>query len=109
MATAIAASRKDAKEQKPLPAPNSDFYTITDDLTAEERTLVKQVRAFMETNVAPVINKYWADDAFPFEVLPAFKELNIGGRRRYSSCREGGRPKRCSGLWAWGSGCSTTR
>src|SRR5258707_2670428 len=33
----------------------------------------------METNVAPVINKYWADDAFPFEVLPAFKELNIGG------------------------------
>jgi glutaryl-CoA dehydrogenase len=48
-------------------------------LTAEERTLVKQVRAFMETNVAPVINKYWADDAFPFELLPAFKELNIGG------------------------------
>src|SRR5258707_11520498 len=33
----------------------------------------------METNVAPVINKYWADDAFPFELLPAFKELNIGG------------------------------
>jgi alkylation response protein AidB-like acyl-CoA dehydrogenase len=79
MATATAASRKDTKEPKPLPVPNSDFYTITDALTAEERTLVKQVRAFMETNVAPVINKYWADDAFPFEVLPAFKELNIGG------------------------------
>src|SRR3981189_3386217 len=79
MATATAASRQDAKERKPLPAPNSDFYTITDALTAEERTLVKQVRAFMETNVAPVINKYWADDAFPFELLPAFKELNIGG------------------------------
>ncbi len=79
MATATAASRQDAKERKPLPAPNSDFYTITDALTAEERTLVKQVRAFMETNVAPVINKYWADDAFPFELLPAFKALNIGG------------------------------
>jgi glutaryl-CoA dehydrogenase len=79
MATATAASRQDAKERKPPPAPNSDFYTITDALTAEERTLVKQVRAFMETNVAPVINQYWADDAFPFEVLPAFKELNIGG------------------------------
>jgi alkylation response protein AidB-like acyl-CoA dehydrogenase len=79
MATATAASRKDAKEPKPLPAPNSDFYTITDALTAEERTLAKQVRTFMETNVAPVINKYWADDAFPFELLPAFKELNIGG------------------------------
>src|SRR5712671_5744508 len=79
MATATAASRQDAKERKPLPAPNSDFYGIADSLTAEERTLVKQVRAFMETKVAPVINKYWADDAFPFELLPAFKELNIGG------------------------------
>jgi alkylation response protein AidB-like acyl-CoA dehydrogenase len=79
MATATVASRKDANERKPLPAPNSDFYGIADALTAEERTLVKQVRAFMETKVAPVINKYWADDAFPFELLPAFKELNIGG------------------------------
>src|SRR5882672_3830355 len=79
MATATAASRQDAKERKPLPAPNSDFYTITDALTAEERTLVKQVRAFMETNFAPVINTYWADDAFPIELLPAFKEMNIGG------------------------------
>ena len=33
----------------------------------------------METKVAPIINKYWADDAFPFELLPAFKELGIGG------------------------------
>jgi glutaryl-CoA dehydrogenase len=79
MATATVASRKDAKERKPPPAPNSDLYTIMDALTVEERTLVKQVRTFMETNVAPVINKYWADDAFPFELLPAFKELNIGG------------------------------
>jgi alkylation response protein AidB-like acyl-CoA dehydrogenase len=79
MATATVASREDAKERKPPPAPNSDLYTIMDALTAEERTLVKQVRTFMETNVSPVINKYWADDAFPFELLPAFKELNIGG------------------------------
>jgi glutaryl-CoA dehydrogenase len=37
------------------------------------------VRAFMETKVAPVITKYWVDDAFPFELLPAVKELGIGG------------------------------
>jgi hypothetical protein len=36
---------------------------------------VKQVRAFMESKVAPIINKYWVDDAFPFELLPAFKNL----------------------------------
>jgi hypothetical protein len=34
---------------------------------------------FMEAKVAPIITKYWVDDAFPFEILPAIKELNIGG------------------------------
>jgi alkylation response protein AidB-like acyl-CoA dehydrogenase len=33
----------------------------------------------MEAKVAPVITKYWVDDAFPFELLPAVKELGIGG------------------------------
>ena len=64
---------------KALPKPNSDFYQLAETLNAEELALVKQVRAFMESKVAPIINKYWADDAFPFELLPAFKELNIGG------------------------------
>jgi len=81
MATAISDIKqsKDAKQPKPLPAPNSDFYQLAETLNAEELALVKQVRAFMESKVAPIINKYWADDAFPFELLPAFKELNIGG------------------------------
>src|SRR4029077_3998973 len=64
---------------KPLPAPNSDFYQLADTLNAEEHALLKQVRAFMETKVAPIINKYWVEDAFPFELLPAIKELNLGG------------------------------
>ncbi|HUA83900.1 MAG TPA: acyl-CoA dehydrogenase family protein [Bryobacteraceae bacterium] len=64
---------------KALPKPNSDFYDLAETLTAEELALVKQVRAFMEAKVAPIINKYWSDDAFPFELLPAFKELNMGG------------------------------
>src|SRR5437588_903346 len=67
------------KAPKPLPAPNSDFYQHIDVLTAEEKAIVRKVRTYMETKVAPIINKYWADDAFPFELLPSFKELNIGG------------------------------
>jgi len=70
---------KDVKQPKPLPAPNSDFYELAETLNAEELALVKQVRTFMESKVAPIITKYWADDAFPFELIPAFKELNIGG------------------------------
>src|SRR5215510_11419575 len=56
---------------KPLPAPNSDFYEFAEMLPAEELAIVKKVRAYMETNVAPIINKYWAEDSFPFEILPA--------------------------------------
>ena len=64
---------------KSLPAPNSDFYELVETLPAEELAVVKQVRTFMETRVAPIITKYWVEDAFPFELLPAIKELNIGG------------------------------
>jgi alkylation response protein AidB-like acyl-CoA dehydrogenase len=70
---------KEVKKPAVLPAPNSDFYNLVETLAADELAVVKQVRAFMEAKVAPIINKYWADDAFPFELLPAFKELNIGG------------------------------
>jgi alkylation response protein AidB-like acyl-CoA dehydrogenase len=69
----------ESKQPKPLPAPNSDFYQLAETLNAEELGLVRQVHAFMESKVAPIINKYWAEDSFPFELLPAFKELNIGG------------------------------
>jgi len=67
------------KESRPLPKPNSDFYELAETLPAEELAVVRQVRTFMETKVQPMITKYWVDDAFPFELLPAIKELNIGG------------------------------
>src|SRR6201982_3180366 len=70
-----------AKDKRPvtLPVPNSDFYEPGETLPAEELAVVKQVRTFMETKIAPIITKYWVEDAFPFEILPAIKELNIGG------------------------------
>src|SRR5712672_3963377 len=73
------AAKKDIRQPKPLPAPNSDFYELAETLPAEELAVLKQVRGFMESKVAPIINKYWDEDSFPFELLPAFKELNIGG------------------------------
>src|SRR5882724_3033590 len=70
---------KPRPERKPLPAPNSDFYQLAETLPPDDLAVVKQVRAFMESNVAPIITKYWAADEFPFELLPAFKALNLGG------------------------------
>jgi alkylation response protein AidB-like acyl-CoA dehydrogenase len=72
----VASARKAPKQ---LPAPNSDFYELYETLNAEELATVKRVRSFMEAEVAPVITKYWVDDTFPFELLPAVKELGIGG------------------------------
>ncbi len=62
-----------------LPEPNGDFYQVTEYLTDAERGRLKQVRAFMEAKVAPVINKYWAEDAFPFDILPGIRDLGIVG------------------------------
>jgi glutaryl-CoA dehydrogenase len=69
------------KDNKPkqLPVPNSDFYEFAADLPAAEQAIVKKVRAYMEAKVAPIINKYWVEDSFPFELLPSYKELGIAG------------------------------
>jgi alkylation response protein AidB-like acyl-CoA dehydrogenase len=75
----VATVTKEGKQPKPLPPPNSDFYELVETLHPEELALVRQVRAFMESKVQPIINKYWNEDAFPFELLPAFKELGVGG------------------------------
>src|SRR5258707_6670933 len=96
MPTATAASKTAAP--KPVPVPNGDFYQLIELLTPEEKAVVTKVRTYMETKVQPVINKYWSDDAFPFELLPSFKELGIGGRRYPGDGRACARPNTCSVL-----------
>lgn len=73
-----------------LPKPNGDFYQVIECLNDQERDILKQVRAFMETRVAPVITNYWAEDSFPFELVPGVRELNIAslGYEGYG-CRGG--------------------
>jgi len=79
MNASLANKVTEIKKPKPLPAPDSDFYKFAEDLPAEELAIVKKVRAFMETKVQPIINKYWVEDSFPFELLPSYKELGIAG------------------------------
>ena len=71
---------KVARPAAELPAPNSDFYNFADLLSDADRAILRRVREFMGSKVQPIINKYWAEDAFPFELLPAIKELGLGGR-----------------------------
>ena len=62
-----------------LPAVDGDFYQIAGLLSKEEQLLLGRVRAFMEAQVAPIINHYWVRAAFPFDILPGFRALGIAG------------------------------
>src|SRR3974377_253512 len=62
-----------------VPPVDGDFYRISNVLNEDERAIVKRVRDFMELEIAPIIDDYWARDKFPFEMIPKFATLGIGG------------------------------
>jgi glutaryl-CoA dehydrogenase len=62
-----------------LPEADGDFYLLSNTLSKEDNALRLRVRAFMETEVQPIINDFWSRDEFPFELLPKFKSLGIAG------------------------------
>jgi glutaryl-CoA dehydrogenase len=69
-----------ARKREYVPPPiDGDFYRIADLLNGEERAVTKRVREFMEKEVAPIIEDYWARDKFPFEIIPRMATLGIGG------------------------------
>jgi glutaryl-CoA dehydrogenase len=68
-----------AKPEEQLPRPNGDFYQVTESLNDSDRAVLQKVRTFMETKVAPVINQYWSEDSFPFDLLPGIRDLQIAG------------------------------
>ena len=58
----------------------------------------------METKVAPIINKYWVEDAFPFELTSEpLKELNIAGLGidGYGCKRASDKLPRTDRAWRW--------
>lgn len=67
------------KEKKELPPVDGDFYDLSHTLNEEDRALQLKVRAFMETEVQPLVNEYWLNAEFPFEIIEKFAALNICG------------------------------
>ena len=74
--TLTSAERTRAKEFVPPPI-NGDFYRIADLLDPHERKVVARVRSFMEAEVAPIIEDYWARDQFPHEIVPKLAMLDV--------------------------------
>jgi len=71
--------QSEGKKKRELPEINGDFYEVHLRLTEEQRAIQLKVRNFMETEIKPLVNKYWLKDEFPFEILPKFAELNLCG------------------------------
>jgi glutaryl-CoA dehydrogenase len=62
-----------------LKAVTSDFYDLEALLDDEDRALLHRVRAFMDTEVQPIINEYWTKAKFPRQLIPGLAELGIAG------------------------------
>ena len=67
------------KQEYVPPLVDGDFYRIADVLSADEQVVVKRVRAFMEAEIAPIIEERWMRDEFPHDIVPKIAKLDIGG------------------------------
>ena len=56
-----------------------DFYGLELLLDDSDRELLHAVREFGDKQVTPIINDYWTRAAFPFELVPALRDLRIAG------------------------------
>src|SRR5438309_7603958 len=62
-----------------LPRVEGDFYHISTMLSEEDQALLHRVRAFMEAEVTPIINRYWTREEFPHQLIPGLAALGIAG------------------------------
>jgi glutaryl-CoA dehydrogenase len=56
-----------------------DFYLVDELLEPAERELRDRLREFCAREVVPIINDYWEQAEFPFELVPKIAELDIAG------------------------------
>ncbi len=56
-----------------------DYYLLDELLTDEARAVRDRVRAFVDSDVLPVINDYWDRAEFPWALVPKLAGLGIVG------------------------------
>ena len=69
----------EAQTMASFPMATHDVFALDDLLTPEERATRYRVRAFMESEVAPIIAEHWEKASFPFEIVPKLGALGVGG------------------------------
>lgn len=61
------------------PLLESDFYRFQEGLTPRERASLGQLRAYLEAEVRPIADQYWARAEFPVETIAPLAELGMYG------------------------------
>jgi glutaryl-CoA dehydrogenase len=61
------------------PLLESDFYRFQETLTDEERDSIGRLRAYLESEVRPIVNDHWARAEFPRQVIAPLGELGAYG------------------------------
>lgn len=61
------------------PEINSDYFLLDDELSPEELALRDKIRAYVDSDILPVINDYWERAEFPAGLLPGLAGLGIIG------------------------------
>lgn len=56
-----------------------DFYRLDDLLTPEEKMTRESVRQFVQREVLPEVERHFASESFPLELVPRMAELGIFG------------------------------
>jgi len=64
---------------KALPRADGDFYQVISTISEEDQALVRRVRAFLGSEVTPIINHYWTREEFPHQLIPGLAALGIVG------------------------------
>ena len=59
-----------ARKAETAPRSTETFTASPSCWTRRNAAVARQLRDFMETEVAPVIKGYWARDRFSFEIIP---------------------------------------
>lgn len=57
----------------------ADFYHYADLLTGEETAALRRLRAFLASDVAPVVERAWETAEFPTEIVAGFAGLDLAG------------------------------
>lgn len=73
-------ARKIKRRKNPKRPPiNADFYDTAAFLSNEDQAKLKEVREFMEAEVAPIVTEYWIRGEFPHQIIEKLKKLDIAG------------------------------